>query len=118
MPDADSSFPATQLRRGLHEVLPREAEEPDVLYHYTDAGGLLGILSASSWPVSYQNDADVYGSAAKMWASDARYMNDQHELRFGAQRFCHALRAAASDGDALGQAFQQLVEAFEGNPVD
>lgn len=36
---------------------------PDILYHYTDAGGLLGMLSNSSF-----------------WASDYRYLNDRSEV--------------------------------------
>lgn len=118
MPGDDSSFPISQPLGGPGQVVPPETDEPDVLYHYTDAGGLVGILSPSSWPVSSENEKDVYRSAAKMWASDVRYMNDQHELRFGAQRFCEVLRATASDGDALSETFQQLAQAFEGSPVN
>ena len=39
---------------------------PKTLYHYTDAPGALGILSSS-----------------QIWASDAFFMNDTSELRYG-----------------------------------
>jgi hypothetical protein len=54
---------------------------PGVLYHYTDARGLLGIVQTSS-----------------LWATDAEFLNDAQELRFGRSHLRAALLAAA---DAL-----------------
>src|SRR5438309_877746 len=42
-------------------------DPPDVLYHYTGADGALGILSADEF-----------------WASDALFVNDAKEIRYGA----------------------------------
>ena len=39
-------------------------EVPDVLYHYTDSGGLKGILSSG-----------------KIWATDIHYLNDKSEIQ-------------------------------------
>lgn len=41
-------------------------EHPDVLYHYTNLGGLTGILQSR-----------------KLWATDIRYLNDANELSYG-----------------------------------
>ena len=41
-------------------------EFPDVLYHYTDIGGLMGILNSNL-----------------LWATDSDYLNDELELEFG-----------------------------------
>lgn len=43
-------------------------DPPDRLFHYTDAGGLLGIVSS-----------------ATLWATDLEYMNDDSELQYGMQ---------------------------------
>ena len=55
-----------------------DASVPPVLYHYTNASGLKGILETGS-----------------LWATDAEFLNDAQELQFGRSELCHALRAHA-----------------------
>jgi hypothetical protein len=55
-----------------------DASVPPVLYHYTNAFGLKGILEAGS-----------------LWATDAEFLNDAQELQFGRSELCDALRARA-----------------------
>ncbi|MCF3940639.1 DUF2971 domain-containing protein [Gordonia tangerina] len=118
-PTAESSFPVSQLFAG--ENCGEEIDElPDLLYHYTDATAMMGIVAPGAWPVDYPESAKVYQHAAKLWASDSRYMNDQLELRFGADIFCRHLREAAKTpevDDNLGNAFSAVAEAFETQPV-
>ena len=45
-------------------------EPPDLLFHYTNAGGLLGILSTS-----------------RIWATNYRFLNDSSEIAYGAAIF-------------------------------
>jgi hypothetical protein len=60
-----------QYRRGQRQLaedwLSRQSRIPDLLYHYTTAQGLLGIVDGRS-----------------LWASDVRYMNDSSELTYAA----------------------------------
>lgn len=71
---------------------------PDVLYHYTDTAGLLGILSN---PVSFPGtDKGVFATETgatfgTLWATDARYLNDAQELTYGAEILAVRLEAAA-----------------------
>lgn len=90
--------------------------DSSILYHYTDAVGLAGIVSPSSWPVRYDDDAYTYGSAAKLWASDVRYMNDTSELAFGAEIFRESLAAASADRavpDEMRSVFGVLAQWFD-----
>ena len=51
----------------LRELLEkRSSNPPELLYHYTRAGGLLGIVQGHS-----------------IWATDIRYLNDGNEFRYG-----------------------------------
>ena len=61
-----------------------------LIYHYTDAEGLKGILEGSI-----------------MWATDAEFVNDARELRFGRPEVVEALIA---EGDRL------LADATPGGP--
>jgi hypothetical protein len=63
---------------------------PPILYHYTDAAGLVGILNPSTWPDDIERPA---GGAAQLRASDVRYMNDSRELRHGVALLKDRLRA-------------------------
>lgn len=47
-----------------------------LLYHYTNTAGLLGILKSQT-----------------LWASDAEYLNDAEELKYGRREMLDALRA-------------------------
>jgi hypothetical protein len=51
--------------RVLEPWLGEHAEVPEVLYHYTSAEGLIGILQSRS-----------------IWLTDLRYMNDSSELQY------------------------------------
>lgn len=48
---------------------------PDLLYHYTDAAGLKGIIDSG-----------------KLWASHAWYLNDPHEIQHGIRLFLRSLK--------------------------
>jgi hypothetical protein len=54
----------------------------DVLYHYTDPGGLLGIVKDQC-----------------IWASDVWFMNDAREARYGEDVLKRALESATEDKD-------------------
>ncbi|WP_196773074.1 DUF2971 domain-containing protein [Mycobacterium asiaticum] len=70
---------------------------PPILYHYTNAQGLVGILPPNSWNVGHPYvDAKLEG-AAQLQASDVRFMNDSEELRFGASVFERRFRAGATN---------------------
>ena len=59
-------------------------EPPDVLYHYTDQEGLLGIVSTG-----------------KMWATNIEYLNDQREYRHALALMEECLRGRQPDHRAL-----------------
>lgn len=63
MPDKVDINAALGLQKGLHFGL-RFDKTPDVLYHYTSLAGMLGILRTN-----------------RIWATDARYLNDVNESR-------------------------------------
>ncbi|WP_319617733.1 DUF2971 domain-containing protein [Rhodococcus opacus] len=87
-----------------------------ILYHYTDAVGLAGIVNPSSWPVKYESNELAYGTAAKLWASDVRYMNDSSELKFGAEVFREQFRSASADpavNTELREVFGKLASWFD-----
>jgi hypothetical protein len=44
---------------------PAEVEVPDVVYHYTNAAGLLGVLSTQ-----------------QLWMTDTDFLNDAEELAY------------------------------------
>src|SRR5450755_2950832 len=50
----------------LLQISDDKDQLPSVLYHYTDANGLLGILQSR-----------------KLWASDVMYLNDSKEIHYG-----------------------------------
>lgn len=87
-------------------------EHPSVLYHYTSAAGLQGILSPS-WP------SDLFvpptgGGSALLHATDVRYMNDSVELRFGADLMINRLHAdAAKHDDDFTEVLNRLAEQLE-----
>lgn len=72
-------------------------ERPNILYHYTSAAGLQGILSPS-WP-SDLIVPPTSGGSALLHATDVRYMNDSIELRFGADLMIDRLHADATKHD-------------------
>lgn len=89
---------------------------PPILYHYTDAAGVAGIVNPSSWPIQYENNKLAYGTAAKLWASDVRYMNDSSELTFGARVFRGKFESASADPAVtpeLREVFGELARWFD-----
>ena len=107
---------------------------PPNLYHYTDSGGLQGILGPGKGPYQlggfhdkdaesrYQGDLDLYtnGKAALFRATDVRYMNDSQELVFGAMIVSERLRAAAGESDVdvpLRSAFLSFAHFFDPDRV-
>jgi len=60
--------------------MPQPEPLPDNLYHYTDAGGLHGILSGQ-----------------KLWATHAAYLNDSQEFLYGMQLILDELKQLAGD---------------------
>ena len=106
---------------------------PPVLYHYTEAGGLQGILGPGRGPYMvnfhdddskfrYQGDHNLYtnGKAALFRATDVRYMNDSQELVFGAAIVNERLRKAAEEGEleeALRKTFLSVARVFDPDKV-
>lgn len=106
---------------------------PPVLYHYTDSGGLQGVVGPGKGPYvvefhdkdskfRYQGDHDLYtnGKAALFRATDVRYMNDSQELVFGARIVNDRLTKAAEDtslGVALQSAFLSVANVFDPDNV-
>lgn len=72
--DALSSWRAQRFTRDL-------GDPPDGLWHYTDAGGLRGIL---------END--------ELWASETRFLNDATEISYGLEVASEATNAAVKSG--------------------
>lgn len=86
------------------------ATAPTALWHYTDAGGLRGIVTSD-----------------RLWASNTRYLNDSTEIHYGVQRAMEALRAYDRAGcepatrrfmDGLGDPDKAVVRAFLDRTLD
>lgn len=60
------------MPRMTHPV--EDAPEEDLLYHYTDSAGLIGIISSST-----------------LWATNAAFLNDTQEMRYGAELIAKAI---------------------------
>jgi hypothetical protein len=71
-----------------------QGDIPDVLYHYTDVAGLIGILSSSS-----------------LWATNLRFMNDAEELAHSWRLMLEVLREAKSKARSSAQV--ELIEEIE-----
>ena len=98
---------------GMSESEPTgiQFECPGVLYHYTDAAGLKGILHPS-WPTTIVPPES--GGSALLHASDVRYMNDSAELRFGADLMIGSLRAdARTHNDDFAEVFGEVADRLE-----
>lgn len=77
-------------------------EPPDLLFHYTNAGGLLGILSTS-----------------RIWATNYRFLNDSSEIAYGAAIFEAVVqeRSAQVDSDVIAVFLERTrvtANAFDG----
>jgi hypothetical protein len=100
-----------------------ESEGPaSILYHYTDAAGLLGIIKRSSWDLGFDwpELESRLDQAGHLLASDVRYMNDSRELTYGAEIFVARLRDAAGDPSLAENAqflCQRLASIFSSDEV-
>lgn len=63
----------------LERFAPDDPNAPDVIYHYTDPKGLIGILSDG-----------------RLWATDIRYLNDSSELQYAQEVHNRMLQEMAS----------------------
>jgi hypothetical protein len=71
-----------------------QGEAPEMLYHYTDVAGLVGILSSTS-----------------LWATNLRFMNDAAELAHSWGLMREVLREAKSRAGSAAQV--ELIEEIE-----
>jgi hypothetical protein len=74
----------------------QSAQAPTIVYHYTDARGFAGIVNA-----------------AKLWATDFRYLNDVRELIYTWDELLRKLKESAEDSGPLSPAHKAALEAFE-----
>jgi hypothetical protein len=82
--------------------------EPENLFHYTDAAGLIGIVSNSSPPEPWTSEISLRGGL-NLRASDVRYLNDSAELHFGAEVMADRLLTMAKESEDLsGDAVKAL----------
>lgn len=70
---------------------------PELLWHYTTASGLLGIVRNK-----------------QLWATDARFLNDAMELKAGLKYVCHVAGALANSTSGFRQ---RALKAIEGLPM-
>ncbi len=88
---------------------------PETLYHYTDSAGLLGIIGS---PISLPGtEESVFGfergaTFGTLWATDARYLNDAHELTYGAAALAEKLERHAEES-RTPQVVERLRELAE-----
>lgn len=77
----------------------KDNADPEILYHYTDASGLMGIVNKPSFPKGYVYEGAEFDftGAIKLLASDIRFMNDHAELRFAGKIFAERFDQAAKD---------------------
>jgi hypothetical protein len=71
-----------------------QGDVPEVLYHYTDVAGLIGILSSSS-----------------LWATNLRFMNDAEELAHAWRLMLEVLLEAKTEARSPAQV--ELIEEIE-----
>lgn len=86
--------------------MPRSTDLPETLYHYTDSAGLLGILGN---PVEFDG-APRHARYGTLWATDARYLNDTKELRFGTKLLASELKEQARDPARTPAVADRLLE--------
>lgn len=74
--DGDRLMREAELRWLSNRINLDLPDAPPALWHYTDAGGLQAILTSQ-----------------RLWATDARFLNDSVEISYGATVFTEALAA-------------------------
>ncbi|BBZ15904.1 DUF2971 domain-containing protein [Mycolicibacterium gadium] len=74
-------------------------DDPSILYHYTDAYGVVGIVDSSWRDYAILKPENEIGrhKTIKLQASDIRFMNDTEELKFGTRLLRNHLEALAVD---------------------
>ncbi|MCS4257793.1 hypothetical protein M2405_006120 [Rhodococcus erythropolis] len=76
----------------------------EILYHYTSAAGLLGILDPVAIPTGWGNTIESNVGSFSLWATDTAYVNDSGELNYGRAHLAKQLRrtvAPDSEHDGL-----------------
>lgn len=92
-----------------------------VLYHYTDSIGLAGIVRPS-WPFPFLKPENEIGyhRVLRLLLSDARFMNDTEELKFGVRILRDRLRVAAGDHSIRPEfraAFQDMDQFLDADSI-
>lgn len=93
--------------------------DDEILYHYTDAVGLLGILTPIVMPEIWQGEMSARASLT-LHAADVRYLNDREELTFGGTILAELLRKRAADALLPAETvtgMQALAEEIEGGKL-
>ena len=91
-------------------MTPTDDSTPPILYHYTDAVGLMGIVTSPSFPGVYAKaDVDLT-KTIKLQASDVRFMNDRAELSHAGDTFAKRFREIASDTGTPADKSELLIE--------
>jgi hypothetical protein len=97
----DLRFELERFSREAREIVENlgrpfnEAVPPPIIYHYTDAAGLLGILKSG-----------------ELWFSDIFGLNDPSELRHGVSYAVNFLKEAAVGGSPEVGIFANIFEEF------
>src|SRR5688572_29983811 len=73
-------------------------QAPSMLYHYTDAAGLTGVVK----------------SGCQLLAAHHEYVNDSDEIRFGHKIAVEVLKELDVDGDVMERAMAKTSELLEG----
>ncbi len=114
----DQSFPIQAL---FQRPVVHGGDLPQVLYHYTNADGLIGILRPSSWGAVHPALEKMFAPpVAQLKASHVRYMNDTEELLYGVKVFAERFRTAAEDAstpETWVAAFNRLADVFSHGDV-
>ncbi len=70
--------------------------QPDLLWHYTNLAGLLGIIEHQ-----------------ELWATDLRYLNDSTEFKYGLERVLAVLRQRDDRYGDVADLFEEIADAVE-----
>ncbi|MGO9332921.1 MAG: DUF2971 domain-containing protein [Acidimicrobiales bacterium] len=73
-----------------------DADDPGLLYHYTDANGLHGILTTG-----------------QLWATDARYLNDASELEYAFQLLAEVVNGLTTGSPPPGSPVQEVLNMIQ-----
>ena len=76
-------------------------DDADLLYHYTSAGGLIGIVNKPAFSDQYKAPRFNFERALRVFGTDVRYLNDEQEMAYAGKIFGKRFAQAAEDG-AIG----------------